>query len=121
MPVRDTSTRPVFIGGQKGFIWWQLKYIHLKFIGYPGITLWPNFYNSQFTDLNGNIYKIENPDRSSYATCDHNYVDGTFSKHKKKSDGSCITSYYDAKRCSNCGQLVIESLISTETYQVCPH
>ena len=73
-----------------------------------------------FYDINGNIYNIDS-DRSSYATCEHNYIDGTLSRHTKKSDGSCITKFYDSQRCTNCGQLIVGELINTETYTKCPH
>ena len=80
----------------------------------------PILYNNQFTDINGNIYNIDS-DRSSYATCEHNYIYGTLSRHTKKSDGSCITKFYDSQRCTNCGQLIVGELINTETYTKCPH
>lgn len=78
-------------------------------------------YDNQFTDINGNIYNIDESNRSSYAACDHNYIDGTMSKHSKKSDGSCITKYYDSQRCTKCGKIILGSLIDTETHSICPH
>ena len=81
----------------------------------------PILYDYQFTDTDGNIYKIDTSDRSEYAACNHDYVEGTISKHSKKSNGGCITKYYDAQRCSKCGKIILGSLIDTETHEVCPH
>jgi len=78
-------------------------------------------YDTQFTDINGNVYKIEDFPDSHYAACEHDFVEGTYSMHSKKADGSCITKYYEAQRCSKCGHLEIGSLIDTETHDVCPH
>ena len=52
--------------------------------------------------------------------CMHIYVNGTYTNHVKNGNG-CVNDRYDAKRCSNCGHLLIEEFRNKMTYQVCFH
>lgn len=79
----------------------------------------PILYDNQFIDNDGNIY--EETENNSKAKCEHNYVDGTYQKHTKNSDGSCITKSYNAQRCSKCGTMRIGTLINEMKYTKCPH
>lgn len=79
----------------------------------------PILYDNQFIDNDGNIY--EETENNSKAKCEHNYVDGTYQKHTKNSDGSCITKSYNAQRCSKCGTMRIGTLINEMKYTECPH
>lgn len=78
-------------------------------------------YDDQFTDIHGNIYKVESFSIAGYSACEHNYVDGSISRHSLKSNGGCAVKYYNAKRCSKCGHIVQGNLVKTETYEICPH
>lgn len=79
-------------------------------------------YDYQFTDSLGNIYNLnDSSNLAPRANCQHTYVSGQTSTHQKKSDGSCVLKIYSAKRCSKCGNTVRGSLISTNTYNPCPH
>lgn len=79
-------------------------------------------YDSQFTDLNGNIYSVENPNADARSWCDvHSYVSGTYSSHTIHKDGSCTMKYYNAKRCSKCGLTSVGSLQQVIDYKYCPH
>jgi len=53
--------------------------------------------------------------------CKHNYLAAQVSHHNKNSDGSCTITYYSAKRCSKCGEIVVGDRIATMTYVNCPH
>lgn len=77
-------------------------------------------YEEQFTDSEHNTYEI-NSNTESKAICTHDYVDGTYQKHTKNNDGSCLTKAYSAKRCSKCGIMRLGSLISEFKYTKCPH
>lgn len=77
-------------------------------------------YDCQFMDEEGNVYPIAEDDGVE-PYCDHNYVSGTSSIHKKYSDGSCEVRRYQAQRCSKCGYILQGDWIGTSTYAVCPH
>ena len=55
------------------------------------------------------------------ASCAHNYETGTYSYHKKNSDGGCTVTTYNGKRCVKCGNVESETKISTFIYESCPH
>lgn len=81
----------------------------------------PILYDSQFSDINGNIYQIDNSNRTPYGICKHNFVDGEYSKHTKNKTGGCLTKYYSAQRCEKCGTLKVGKLIRELSYTTCPH
>lgn len=81
-----------------------------------GITI---HYNSQFTDMDGNTYKVD--DVCLYKECEHSFSDGILTNHHGDSNGGCIVYYYNAQRCSKCDLIKIGSLIKKVTYAVCPH
>lgn len=73
-----------------------------------------------FVDNDGNIYEITG--NSERVLCFHNYVDVTIGEHISNSDGSCITLYYDADRCTRCG--TIKNMVingDSEIHNKCPH
>ena len=76
-------------------------------------------YDEQFVDEAGDIYPVE--EIRSYASCNHTYVSGTYAKHELLSDGGCIYTTYRAQRCSKCGNVVLGSVISSQTNHPCPH
>lgn len=80
----------------------------------------PILYDIQFVDEDGNIYPVEEK-IETYATCNHQYASGTVSVHTKNSDGSCTIKYYNALRCSNCGDVIYGELTRTITYNPCLH
>ena len=51
----------------------------------------------------------------------HKYIDVTIKEHKKNADGSCVTKYYEGKKCTSCGHLIKGSLIRTVTDEKCTH
>lgn len=77
-------------------------------------------FADQFTDEAGNIYPIVE-DGMIEPHCDHTYVTGTATTHRKLSDGGCEVSKYNAQRCSKCGYVIRGAWISTLTYATCPH
>ncbi|MDE6619962.1 MAG: M56 family metallopeptidase [Lachnospiraceae bacterium] len=62
-----------------------------------------------------------NPNGGTYRLCIHDYVSGQSTKHTKFSDNSCKVDYYDSKKCSKCGKVVLGELINTLSYGKCPH
>lgn len=77
-------------------------------------------YENQFMDETGNIYPFAGDDAIE-PYCDHTYVSGTATTHRKLSDGGCEVRDYKAQRCSKCGYVIRGELISTHTYVTCPH
>ena len=53
--------------------------------------------------------------------CNHNYLAALASHHTKNPDGSCITRFYNAKKCSKCMHIVIMEETGNTTYYKCPH
>ncbi len=79
-------------------------------------------YDRQFTDEEGNIYPIfEEAPTETYRGCNHNFVSGTETTHRKLSDGGCEVRQFRAQRCSLCGTVIRGEWIGTSTYAVCPH
>lgn len=76
-------------------------------------------YDECFVDENGNVYPIE--ENKERAACKHTYVNGNYQKHKKSGAG-CRMDYYHGKRCSKCGNLVMDAKpYSSRTWEKCPH
>ena len=51
----------------------------------------------------------------------HKLVEVTLREHKKASDGSCTTTYYDGKQCSVCGATWKGDEIKVVTMKKCTH
>ena len=81
------------------------------------------FSDSYFTDENGTSYNvaISDVDISEKKLCKHTYVSGTYTRHDKKTNGSCKVLKYQAQRCSSCQNLVLGNLISSLYSAKCPH
>lgn len=82
---------------------------------------YPIIYDKQFTSINGQIF-----DRTEYISeprlnCDHDFADGTYTRHELKSDGGCLTKYFEAWQCRKCGHLKIGSVTKEVSYVKCPH
>ncbi len=79
-------------------------------------------FDRYFIDSTGIISEIEELNSFNKALCKHDYsIPGTFRNHKKNSDGSCTVTNYDALKCSLCGSVLVNEVISTTTYTKCPH
>lgn len=64
-------------------------------------------YESQFTDVEGNIYPVYENEVENYVVCEHDYTAGTYEEHEKYSDGSCVLILYYAEKCAKCGKVQI--------------
>lgn len=64
------------------------------------------------------IGKIENSVEPNHV---HTIVEGVFKVHKKHSDGSCTTTYYEGKQCTGCGATWKGDVIKTVTEKPCMH
>ena len=51
----------------------------------------------------------------------HKMVDTKLSQHKKNSNGSCVVTIYNAKKCSTCGYYQLGTVYSKTEYQKCSH
>lgn len=83
----------------------------------------PDLHNAEdvsyyFIDENGVVYKINNNKEKVF--CEHTYSNGTYTIHKKNGNG-CIMEYYNAKRCTKCGNVILGTKLNTVTYEKCPH
>ena len=51
----------------------------------------------------------------------HKWVNTLKKKHKKYSDGSCMTTYYHVKLCEECGRTETGDVYKRESFEKCPH
>ena len=51
----------------------------------------------------------------------HTWKSKNITEHKKYSDGSCKTTVYAAKYCTDCGYTVKGDIVDEVTHKVCPH
>lgn len=79
----------------------------------------PLYSDYYFIDENNQIYDLNTP--TSRATCEHNYVSGSITRHIKKSNGSCTMKTYNAKVCTLCQDAKDKKLTETRTFEECPH
>ena len=79
-----------------------------------------HYFDMQFVDIDGKVYEVhENVDVC--AVCDHDYVEGMLQRHVKNSDGSCRVYFYNALRCTKCGNTTHEEHAGNMGYPVCPY
>lgn len=90
------------------------------FAGTYGLEEQRILYDVQFIDEEGNIYPVEE-NISVCATCEHTYVSGKVASHTVHSDGSCTVTYYEAKRCSLCGNVVKGAKLYDVNFDTCTH
>lgn len=78
-------------------------------------------FERQFVDGDGNIHEVD-VEGKSRAGCTHPVMtSGEYQIHKKDGKGGCITTVYAAKRCEECGHVLIGEYISEFKYAKCPH
>ncbi|MBD5549795.1 MAG: M56 family metallopeptidase [Lachnospiraceae bacterium] len=78
-------------------------------------------YDQQFIDENGNIFEVD-LDKDGRVGCIHFSVStGEYKKHIKNSTGGCVVETYSAKRCDDCGVMIVGNLISSNSFPVCIH
>lgn len=78
-------------------------------------------FDKQFTDEDGNIYDAESHENAREACTHPNLVSGTYQTHTKNSTGGCVVKIYEAQRCTDCGKVIVGSLISETKYTKCTH
>lgn len=72
-------------------------------------------------DDTGEVTFLDEAASGVYAVCVHNYVTGRIVDHEKDGKGGCTVKIYEGKKCTKCNQVVREKLVSTVTYDPCPH
>lgn len=79
-------------------------------------------YDQEFIDESGNVYPADERDAAVFATCEHQYVSGTYLTHVKDANGGCTVTGYEATRCSLCRDLAllkeIDGILSS---RLCKH
>ncbi len=80
------------------------------------------FGDSYFVDSRGNIYEVMEEQNNERATCSHVFsVQGTSTKHTPDGKGGCTVKKYESLKCIFCNTIKVGDLISTVTYDPCPH
>lgn len=74
-----------------------------------------------FTSDSGVVSEVTDPSQGENASCSHKLEPGTYTDHVRLSDGNCNLQECAAKKCSACGYLEIERLLSSESHTACPH
>ena len=71
---------------------------------------------------NDDIKSISNPPQDQIELQHvHKIVDITLKEHKKNSDGSCKTTYYEGRKCKVCGAIWKGDVINVVTMAKCIH
>ncbi len=78
-------------------------------------------YDDQFVDEEGNIYPIAEAGDAVYASCRHQYEEGTAYSHAMNGSGGCAVTVYKAQRCTLCGIVIQGEQIGVFQYNVCTH
>lgn len=78
-------------------------------------------YDRQFTTIDGKIYDAADSFSDPCLNCDHIFIDGDYSYHKRNGDRECTTKFYASQRCSLCSYLIVGELNQTAEYLSCPH
>lgn len=86
--------------------------------GITNIGYDPSLENS-FIDLSGNVSPII--DEKESKACNHEFENGTVTKHFVKSNGSCQFVYYASEYCAKCGFAKIGERVYTLDFDPCPH
>lgn len=86
----------------------------------PEVESYKYVYDFQFVDEEGNIFAVHE-DVEACVECTHSYVSGTVQKHVKSSGEGCRIYYYNAKRCTKCGDVVLNDFLYDIGYDVCTH
>ena len=69
-------------------------------------------------DENGMIYEMATP---YFSGCNHIWANARVSHHDKISGVGCTVTVYKARRCTECGDIVVESKYAVTTFEQCPH
>ena len=69
-------------------------------------------------DLGAVFSSAQNPVEPQHL---HNIIDVTIKKHKKNSDGSCTTTYYEGRQCTICSGTWMGDVIGETNLVKCPH
>lgn len=81
-------------------------------------------HDTFFVDEDGNVYYdifTDADEIRNYRACNHTYKSGMYSTHDTNSSGGCTITYYQGKRCTQCGYTVLEQYLNAVSYAICPH
>lgn len=76
--------------------------------------------DSYFLSDDGDVF-IPDETNVTRLFCNHTYISGQERVHIPNTSGGCTVKFYNAKRCTKCGQVVQGDLISTHIFVTCPH
>lgn len=105
----------VFIEDEYGYIEYESsgKFVELNISDLTDVT-YEIIYKDGFVEKLSDVPNAE--ERHA-----HTLVDVTIKEHKKASDGSCTTTYYDGSKCSSCGATWKGDVIKVTTLTKCTH
>lgn len=84
----------------------------------------PDFDKTQsityyFINEDGIINKID--EHNKKAPCNHTYKNGYVKKHILNGKGGCTMEYYNAQKCTKCGNVILGTKYNTQINEKCPH
>ena len=113
--VEVIESEDVFMEEEYGYIEYESsgKFVELNISDLTDVT-----YEIIYKD--GSVEKLADTPQAEERHA-HTLVDVTIKEHKKASDGSCTTTYYDGSKCSSCGATWKGDVIKTVTENPCMH
>ncbi len=79
----------------------------------------PILYDEQIITADGEILPAQGQGR--VICIFHKWEDGKVQSHVKNDNGSCTVTTYECTYCTVCGKVKLGEIISTNTYNPCPH
>lgn len=113
--VEVVESEDVFIADEYGYIEYESTE---EFVELSVSSLGNVIYEVIYKD--GTVEKLSDVPNAEERHA-HTLVDVTIKEHKKASDGSCTTTYYDGSKCSSCGATWKGDVIQVLTKVKCTH
>ncbi len=89
-----------------------------KFVKFTPVDTEDTTYKIIYHEFEEDVTMMQDEADSKHS---HTTVSTKLEEHKKFSDGSCKTTYYDAKKCTGCGLIWKGDVIGETTLVKCPH
>lgn len=77
-------------------------------------------YDRQFVLPDGEIIPAEFSAEPQFI-CFHSWEDALYQEHERHSDGSCVMMTYSCKHCTKCDKIKLGGLLTSNTFERCPH
>ena len=89
-----------------------------KFVKFTPVDTEDTTYKIIYHEFEEDVTMMQDEADSKHS---HTTVSTKLEEHKNFSDGSCKTTYYDAKKCTGCGLIWKGDVIGETTLVKCPH